>query len=242
MYKTPLKDANPFVIGILGGMGSYSTLHFFQKLLEAYPGEKEWHRPRILVDNNCILPSRVRAILYNENYQELVDGMASALTELQAYNPHAIAIPCNTAHYFLPEVLKQFPENAQPPIVDMLESVVVHCEKLPNQQLHLLSTEGTYETKVYEKYARLKDLNFSYPSTDEQQKIRYFIEQIKQDIPVDPTEFIKFINNLETDSVILGCTELSVLCDRLPQGIKEPKANIIDPVVTLIAEIKRRLQ
>ena len=46
------------VIGIVGGMGSYATLHFFQKLLEATPAEKEWDRPRIIIDNRCTMPSR----------------------------------------------------------------------------------------------------------------------------------------------------------------------------------------
>ena len=53
-------------IGIIGGMGSYATLDFFSRLLAAFPAEKEWDRPRILIDNRCTMPSRVRAILYGE--------------------------------------------------------------------------------------------------------------------------------------------------------------------------------
>ena len=47
------------VIGILGGMGSYATLHFFEAILNAFPAEKEWDRPRVLIDNRCTMPSRV---------------------------------------------------------------------------------------------------------------------------------------------------------------------------------------
>lgn len=54
------------VIGILGGMGSYATVEIFRRVIDAFPAEKEWDRPRILIDNNCIMPSRVRAILYEE--------------------------------------------------------------------------------------------------------------------------------------------------------------------------------
>ena len=53
-------------IGILGGMGSYATVDLFRRLVDAFPAEKEWDRPRIIIDNNCTMPSRVRAILYNE--------------------------------------------------------------------------------------------------------------------------------------------------------------------------------
>lgn len=55
-----------YVIGIIGGMGSYATIDFFRRLVDAFPAEKEWERPRIIVDNYCTMPSRVRAILYNE--------------------------------------------------------------------------------------------------------------------------------------------------------------------------------
>ena len=60
-------------IGILGGMGSYATVEIFRRMVEAFPAEKEWDRPRILIDNNCIMPSRVRAILYNEKREELLE-------------------------------------------------------------------------------------------------------------------------------------------------------------------------
>ena len=62
-----------YTIGILGGMGSYATLHFFSRILDAFPAEKEWERPRVIIDNRCTMPSRVRAYLYGERKQELVD-------------------------------------------------------------------------------------------------------------------------------------------------------------------------
>ena len=40
-----------YVIGIIGGMGSYATIDFFRRLVDAFPAEKEWERPRIIVDN-----------------------------------------------------------------------------------------------------------------------------------------------------------------------------------------------
>ena len=39
------------VIGIMGGFGSYATLNFFEQVLDSFPAEKEWERPRILIDN-----------------------------------------------------------------------------------------------------------------------------------------------------------------------------------------------
>ena len=71
-------------IGILGGMGSYATADFFKRLIDAFPAEKEWDRPRILIDNNCVMPSRVRAILYNEKVDELILQMSQSVIRLWA--------------------------------------------------------------------------------------------------------------------------------------------------------------
>lgn len=43
-------------IGIVGGMGSYATLDFFRRILDASPAEKEWDRPRAVIDNHCTMP------------------------------------------------------------------------------------------------------------------------------------------------------------------------------------------
>ena len=69
-------------IGILGGMGSYATCGIFRRLLDAFPAEKEWERPRILIDNNCTMPSRVRAILYGENEERLIREMSESVDSL----------------------------------------------------------------------------------------------------------------------------------------------------------------
>lgn len=52
------------VIGVLGGMGTYATINLFKQYAEVFPAEKEWERPRIIIDNRCTMPSRVRAFLY----------------------------------------------------------------------------------------------------------------------------------------------------------------------------------
>ena len=75
-------DEKEYVLGVLGGMGTYATIHLFEQYAELFPAEKEWDRPRIIIDNNCTMPSRVRAILYNERWNELVDKMSASMINL----------------------------------------------------------------------------------------------------------------------------------------------------------------
>ena len=70
------------VIGVLGGMGTYATINLFKQYAEVFPAEKEWERPRIIIDNRCTMPSRVRAFLYHENVERLIDEMADSIDGL----------------------------------------------------------------------------------------------------------------------------------------------------------------
>lgn len=71
-----------YTLGVLGGMGTFATIHLFQDYAQVFPATKEWDRPRIIIDNRCTMPSRVRAILYNENRKELIDQMSDSIAFL----------------------------------------------------------------------------------------------------------------------------------------------------------------
>ena len=80
-------------------------------ILDSYPAEKEWQRPRIIIDNYCTLPSRVRCILYGEMEMEIINGLTKSVQNLISFGATSIIITCNTAHYFLDEIYKKVPES-----------------------------------------------------------------------------------------------------------------------------------
>ncbi len=70
------------VIGVLGSMGTYATINLFKQYAKIFPAEKEWERPRIIIDNRCTMPSRVRAFLYHEKSERLIDEMTDSIEGL----------------------------------------------------------------------------------------------------------------------------------------------------------------
>ena len=70
------------VIGVLGGMGTYATINLFKQYAKTFPAEKEWERPRIIIDNRCTMPSRVCAFLYHEKSERLIDEMTDSIEGL----------------------------------------------------------------------------------------------------------------------------------------------------------------
>jgi aspartate racemase len=48
------------IIGILGGMGSYATLLYFNNVLLTWDANKDWDYTHLIIDNNTKIPSRTR--------------------------------------------------------------------------------------------------------------------------------------------------------------------------------------
>jgi hypothetical protein len=81
-------------IGILGGMGPYATVIFMKNILDMTDAEKDWEHIHTIVDNNTKIPSRSRAILFNETSP--LDGMLESCKKLESYTVDTIVIPCNS--------------------------------------------------------------------------------------------------------------------------------------------------
>ncbi len=199
-------------------MGTFATLHLFKRYAEIFPAVKEWERPRLVIDNRCTMPSRVRAYLFNEGTEQLVKEMSESLRNLLASGCTRIILACNTSHIFLPRIIQQIPE-----LQDVILNIIDNCtqtiksESVP--KVYLLGTEGTIESHIYQKALSALGVLCEEPSLDTYPKIRDCIEAVKQD---RYSEAIRdtFISLLDRKyPCILGCTELPVLYHRFQHEI-----------------------
>ena len=193
-------------IGILGGMGSYATADFFKRIIDAFPAEKEWDRPRILIDNNCVMPSRVRAILYNEKVDELIAQMSQSTNALSDSGADIIMLSCMTAHHFI----KHLPHQEKLVNITSLLRDSIRNEK----EVLVLCTEGSIDAKVWDN--ALPDIKRVYPNEEQMKEVRKFIEIVKtgKTKEQDKKDFADFVNGLPCEAVLLGCTELPILAEK----------------------------
>lgn len=228
------------IIGIIGGMGSFATVDFFRRVVEAFPAEKEWERPRILIDNYCTMPSRVRAILYNEKRDELVSELSEATKNMLRSGATHIILACNTSHVFLPDIIKKVPE-ASDKFINIIEELAKDLKSKAIKDSFLLATEGTIQTGIYEKFFSKYDINIHSPVENEYSLLRDWIEAVKQNKFNKSIydSFEKFCDNCNQNSIILGCTELPILYEKAKQNGWINKLEIFDPLQNVIEILKR---
>ncbi len=227
-------DIKKDVIGIVGGMGSYATVNIFKRVLDAFPADKEWDRPHIIVDNICHLPSRSRAILYGEKYDEVVDGIKNSIKYLMSAGANIIVLSSNTSHILLDEIYSRLPQS-RGVIVNFMQTLTQRVYADSVKEVLLLGTQATIEHNLYASY--LKGVNIVTANDDEIKEIDTYIEAVKQNkiSDADIQGFKNFILKHGKTPIILGCTELPVLYDYFKNDIQ----NIIyDPIDTVIEHIK----
>lgn len=221
--------------GVLGGKGTYATIHLFKQYAEIFPAEKEWDRPRIVIDNRCTMPSRVRAFLYNENVDQLVAEMADSMQYLTDAGCNRIILACNTSHLFLPQIYQKVPE-IEGKVVNIIHTCVEKISKDDIRQVYLLGSEGTIESGIYQNALEKRGIKCVVPERSEYGLLRECIEAVKQNKYTDVVEE-NFLRLLEGhNNCILGCTELPIMYEKYKE--KMPSKNIYDPLLLGLEKIR----
>lgn len=224
-----------FTIGVLGGMGTYATIHLFQQYAELFPAEKEWERPRIVIDNRCTMPSRVRAFIYDENKEQLVDEMADSMKHLIDAGCNRIILACNTSHLFLPLIYKKVP-TLEKFVIHIIDTCVNRIANDGLKEVYLLGSEGTIDSMIYQDAFANQNVNCLCPQENEYSKLRECIEAVKQNKYTDKTKnvFLELVNRY--DACILGCTELPILYERYKDDVQCER--IYDPLYLGLLKLK----
>ena len=188
-------------IGILGGMGSWATLKFFEHILSL----SEPDEFRIIIDNNVGLPSRSKAIPGNIEESVLLP-LNESIWHLSKAGADFVTVPCNQAHCwhgkFKPWI----------PWLNMVEVVADAVTKKGVSRPLILGGSVTVANKLYSKYLP----GAVYLDGQENEPIYQTIRDIKGTgaKPSGNVETIGIAVNKydhKIDCIIMACTELTVL-------------------------------
>ena len=224
-----------FVIGVLGGMGTFATIHLFKQYADVFPAEKEWDRPRIIIDNRCTMPSRVLAFLRGVKRDELVGQMSDSMRHLVQTGATRIILACNTSHLFLPQIYERVPD-AEEKVIHIIRACVDRIREDGRKSVYLLGSEGTIDSHIYQDAFAAEGIECHVPAPEEYADLRECIEAVKQAKYTEEAKrlFLGLVNRY--DACILGCTELPILYEKYADEVT--CGNIYDPLFVALEQLK----
>ncbi len=134
-------------VGILGGMGPQATVLLMQKIIAATPARDDSDHVPLLVDQNTQVPSRLRHLLDHAG-DDPGPVLAAMAVRLQAAGADALAMPCNTAHHYLPAICRA----TTVPFLDMVALSVTHAAGLLGQSgiVGILASPAVRRTGLFD--------------------------------------------------------------------------------------------
>ena len=112
-------------VGILGGMGPEATVLLMQKIIAATPAQDDADHIPLIVDQNPQVPSRIRHLIEGKG-EDPGPVLGAMARRLQVAGAAALAMPCNTAHYYAPDIRAA----VTIPLIDMVALSVKYAATL----------------------------------------------------------------------------------------------------------------
>lgn len=94
---------SPNLVGVMGGMGPEATILLQQRLLTTVTARDDADHIPLLIDMNPQVPSRI-AHLIEGTGADPAPTLAHMAQRLEAAGATALAMPCNTAHHYAPQI------------------------------------------------------------------------------------------------------------------------------------------
>lgn len=197
-------------LGVIGGVGPLSTAYFMEVLINKTDAQIDQEHIDMIVLNHTEIPDRTAFIL-GQTIENPVLMMKEDAKKLEIMGADIIVTPCNTAHYFYQELQ----DAVAIPFINMIEETALYLKEQGVQRAGILATNGTVQTKLFQKALEKEGIEAISPSEDNQQFVMDIIyDNVKANQPVDLQKFKTVVNELRLqgcEKVILGCTELSIL-------------------------------
>jgi aspartate racemase len=215
-------------IGILGGMGPEATAHFFSLIIKHTAAAKDQDHVPVLIYNLPQIPERTPAILGKG--PSPVPLLRKGVRTLARAGADFIAVPCISAHAFLPEIRRASPV----PILSLLDEALASAKKRnPGlKRAGLLASTGTVRLGLFTKTFAKAGIEIMAP-TDKEQAIVMEAVFGKRGVKAGFTEgrpkklvldVARRLIKRGAEAIIAGCTEIPLVLkdEDIPVPLIEP--------------------
>lgn len=209
------------MLGIIGGMGPMASAVFYDMISSKTDASCDQENLDLILLSHAGMPDRTRAILSKDEVQ--IEAVRSKLLAdamfLQNAGCTAIAVTCNTAHYFV----NMIEGELDIPFIHLIrETAEAVASEFGAKKVAVLATDGTIETRLYQDELSKRGVIAFTPKAEVQALVMHEIyECIKSGKPADEEMWKKieeYVKEEGCEAAVLACTELSVVRKELSLG------------------------
>lgn len=209
------------MLGIIGGMGPMASALFYDMISSKTDASCDQENLDLILLSHAGMPDRTGAILSKDEVQ--IEAVRSKLLTdamfLQNSGCTAIAVTCNTAHYFV----NMIEDELDIPFIHLIrETAEAVASEFGAKKVAVLATDGTIETKLYQDELSKRGVIAFTPKAEVQALVMHEIyDCIKSGKPADEEIWQKieeYVKAEGCEAAVLACTELSVVRKELSLG------------------------
>jgi aspartate racemase len=204
----------PKTIGIVGGAGPLAAVSLLNRLFRYAQSECNCYQdsdfPKVILISfpfSDMLKKEVNPI-------QIAQELKECLSFLKKNGASLLAIACNTLHNFLDEEMK---EN----LLSLPQATLSEVQKTTTKPALILCTSTSRSLALYDTF-----FPCMYPDSATQNEVDEIILSILKGEKNVHARLEKLIENQPAETIVLGCTELSLVTDQLTL----PQKLIIDPL------------
>ena len=209
------------MLGIIGGMGPMASAVFYDMISSKTDASCDQENLDLILLSHAGMPDRTRAILSKDEVQieEVRSKLYADAMFLQNAGCTAIAVTCNTAHYFV----NMIEGELDIPFIHLIrETAEAVASKFVAKKVAVLATDGTIETRLYQDELSKRGVIAFTPKAEVQALVMHEIyDCIKSGKPADEEIWQKieeYVKAEGCEAAVLACTELSVVRKELSLG------------------------
>lgn len=202
------------VVGVIGGMGPLATEVFYDYVIKNTCAEKDQDHIDMIILSHASMPDRTEAIK-SGNLDPLFEEMKKDFRLLESAGVKLAVITCNTAHVLYDRIT----ELTDIPVLNMPVETAAYIRKKFGEgaKVGIMATDGTVKTGIYHKAVSGMGMIPADVSEETQKRVMNIIYGcVKQGKEVSMDDVKAAENDLSDCScIILGCTELSAVADKV---------------------------
>jgi len=219
-------------VGILGGMGPQATILVMQKILASVQASDDADHISLIVDQNTQVPSRIRHLIDGTG-ENPAPALAAMACRLVAGGAEALAMPCNTAHYYASVIQTA----VDVPFLDMVQLSATHAASMlgSDRGVGILASPAVKKVGLFDAPLSRLGLHGIYPSDDA--AMLTAIRQLKSNAPAPEAHrsLIAASEDLLRQGArvqLIACTEFSLIAQSVA-----PESKAFDTLDILVNAI-----